>query len=79
MAGAQYSPEVWDLEEDFGGVRGSVAGYLGLGSTERVVLAARVGGRQTFGKYPWDAAAFMGGSDNNRGFREQRFAGDRSF
>ena len=37
--GAQYSPEVWDLEEDFGGVQGSISGYLGLGSTERVVLA----------------------------------------
>jgi hypothetical protein len=79
MGGAQYSPEVWDLEEPFGGVQGSVSGYLGLGSTERVVLAARFGGRQTFGKYPWYAAAFIGGSDSNRGFREQRFAGDRSF
>ena len=79
MAGAQYSPEVWDLESDFGGVQGSVSGYLGLGSTERVVLAARVGGRQTFGKYPWYAAAFIGGSDSNRGFRENRFAGDSSF
>jgi hemolysin activation/secretion protein len=37
-----------------------------------------VGGRQTFGKYPWYAAAFVGGSRNNRGFLENRFAGDRS-
>ncbi len=77
-ARAHFSPEVWDIEEPFGGVQGSVSGYLGLGSTERVVLAARVGGRQTFGEYPWYAAAFIGGSDSNRGFREQRFAGDRS-
>jgi hypothetical protein len=79
VAGAQYSPEVWDLEADFGGVQGSISGYLGLGSSERVVLAARTGGRQTFGKYPWYAAAFVGGSDSNRGFYEQRFAGDSSF
>ena len=79
VAGGQYSPKVWDVEDSFGGVQGSVSGYLGLGSTERVVLAARVGGRQTFGKYPWYAAAFIGGSDSNRGFRENRFAGDSSF
>ncbi|MCG6928252.1 MAG: hypothetical protein LJF30_23450 [Acidobacteria bacterium] len=78
VGGGQYSPGVWDLEEPFGGVQGSVSGYLGLGPTERVVLAARVGGRQTIGDYPWYAAAFIGGADNNRGYREQRFAGDRS-
>ena len=43
------------------------------------MLAARAGGRQTFGKYPWYAAAFIGGGDSNRGYREQRFAGDKSF
>ena len=79
MAGGQYSPKVFDVEDPFGAVQGSVSGYLGLGSTERVVLAARVGGRQTFGTYPWYAAAFIGGGDSNRGFREQRFAGDKSF
>ena len=31
------------------------------------------------GTYPWYAAAFIGGKDSNRGFREQRFAGDSSF
>lgn len=79
VGGAQYSPKAWDLEAEFGGIQGSVSGYVGLGSTERLVLAARVGGRQTYGEYPWYAAAFIGGSDSNRGFLENRFAGDRSF
>ncbi len=78
-AGAGYFPKVWDVEEAFGAIEGNVAGYLGLGRTERIVLAARVGGRQTIGTYPWYAAAFIGGADSNRGFREQRFAGDSSF
>jgi hypothetical protein len=78
-AAAHYSPEVFDLEENFGAVQGNVSGYLGLGSTERLVLATRVGGRQTYGKYPWYGAAFIGGADSNRGFPESRFAGDRSF
>jgi len=78
VAGGQYSPKAWDLEEDFGAIQGNVSGYLGLGSRERVVLAARVGGRQAFGRYPWYAAATIGGSDSNRGYREGRYAGDRS-
>jgi outer membrane protein assembly factor BamA len=43
-----------------------------------VVLAARAGGRQTFGRYPWYAAAYIGGSESNRGYLSQRFAGDSS-
>ena len=78
-AGGGYFPKVWDVEEAFGVVEANVSGYLGLGRTERLVLAARVGGRQTIGTYPWYAAAFVGGKDSNRGFREQRFAGDSSF
>jgi hypothetical protein len=78
-AGGGYFPKVWDVEEAFGAAEGSLSGYVGLGKTERVVLAARVGGKQTFGRYPWYAAAFIGGSESNRGFITNRFAGDASF
>jgi len=79
VAGGGYFPPVWDVEDAFGAVEGNLSAYLGLGRTERVVLAGRVGGRQTFGTYPWYAAAYIGGSGSNRGFRKQRFAGDASF
>jgi hypothetical protein len=33
-------PQVWDVEEGFGGVKSSLAGYVG---NRRISLAARVG------------------------------------
>jgi len=73
-----FYPEVWDVEETFGAVEGSLSGHLGFGRSEKVVLAARVGGRKVWGRFPWHSAAFVGGSDSNRGFRNQRFAGEAS-
>ena len=71
-------PEVWDVEEIFGSVEGKLAGSLGLGAHEKVVIAAQVGGRKVWGDYPWHEAAFVGGKDNLRGYSEQRFAGDEA-
>ena len=59
----------------FGGVDGQLRGYL-VG--KRAMLAARVGGRQLWGEYPWFEAAFIGGSRNLRGYRKNRFGGDAS-
>jgi hypothetical protein len=77
-AEGSYFPEVWDVEEDFGAVEGHVAVYYGIGQKEKVVLAARAGGRQLWGKFPWFEAAFIGGSGSNRGLRTNRFAGESS-
>ena len=78
MGGGGYTPKVWDAGDDYGWVEGSLCGYLGLGPSERLVLASRVGGRHNAGDYPWHAAAFIGGAESNRGFRKERFAGDSS-
>jgi hypothetical protein len=77
-AEGSYFPGVWDVEEDFGAMEGEISGSLGLGQRERVVLASRIGGRQVWGTFPWHEAAFIGGSGSNRGFAEQRFAGERA-
>jgi hypothetical protein len=69
-----YYPEAWDSQE-FGGIDGTLRGYL-VG--RRAMLAARFGGRQVWGDYPWFEAAFVGGSKTDRGFRKNRFAGDAS-
>ena len=69
-------PEAWDVEETFGSVESSLAGYWGV--TRRLTLAGRVGGKQLWGRYPWHESAFVGGSDNLRGFDRNRFAGDAS-
>ena len=78
------SPALWDVERTWGAVEGSVAGYASLGEKARATLGGRVGGRHTFGRVPYYAAAYVGGgsffsgSAVVRGFRAQRFAGDSS-
>ncbi len=69
-------PKGWDAEDSFGGVEGSVAGYLG---NPRLALAARVGGRAVWGKYPWFESASISGSHHEvRGYYEGRYRGDQS-
>jgi hemolysin activation/secretion protein len=72
-----FYPKAWDVESSFGAVQGWLGGYWG--AEPWLVLAARVGGRANIGTYPWYEAAFIGGSDNVRGYRSERFAGDQSF
>jgi hypothetical protein len=71
---ASVYPKAWDVEEAFGAVDGSVA--ASWGATRRLTLAARVGGRQVWGRYPWHEAAFIGGGDTVRGYPSNRWAGD---
>ncbi len=68
------TPEVWDVERTFGAIEGEVAGYIGL--TQRLLLAMRVGGRNVFGTFPFQEAAYLGGKDTVRGLETHRFAGD---
>ena len=70
-----YVPKALDVEEQFGGVEGSLSTYLG---NRTISLAARVGGRTMFGPYPWFEAAHIGGSHSVRSYYHRRFAGDSS-
>ncbi|MDH3599686.1 MAG: BamA/TamA family outer membrane protein [Candidatus Tectomicrobia bacterium] len=70
------SPEVWDVESTFGAFEGEAAGYLGLGS--RLLLALRIGGKNVFGTFPYQEAAYIGGRTTVRGYDTNRFAGDAS-
>jgi hypothetical protein len=72
-----FYPKAWDVESSFGSAEGTLAGYWQTSSW--LTLAGRVGGRQVWGTYPWGESAFLGGSDTNRGFDRNRFAGDSSF
>ena len=75
--GASYYPRALDVESSFGEVHGEAAAYLSPGS-QNPTLALRAGGKRLWGTFPYSDAAFLGGSDNVRGLREQRFAGDAS-
>jgi len=72
--GGAWVPEAWDVLKDYSWVDGEVDAYLG---DSRAHLAVRVGGRHTWGDYPWFDAAFIGGG-NARAYRSDRFAGDSS-
>ena len=66
-------PKAWDVTETFGGIDGSVAGYLG---NQRLVFATRVGGRALWGEYPWFESASIG--KGVRGYYTGRYRGDSS-
>lgn len=69
-------PEVWDVEDTFGAVEGEVAGYVAL--NRFLLVALRVGGKQVFGTFPFQEAAYIGGNTTVRGYETNRFAGDAS-
>ncbi len=77
-AGTAYYPEVLDLESSVVEAHGEIAAFLSP-SGGNPTLATRVGGKRLWGAMiPYYEAAFLGGSDNIRGPREQRFAGRSS-
>ncbi|MGZ5190357.1 MAG: BamA/TamA family outer membrane protein, partial [Flavisolibacter sp.] len=49
--------------------------FMSLATNTRLVLATRVGWGANYGKFEFPQAMYLGGTDNLRGFRKQRFAG----
>lgn len=60
----------------FGDVRASASAYAGF--SRNTVLALRAGGQLVEGEFPFQYAAFLGGSPTLRGYPLDRFAGDRA-
>jgi hypothetical protein len=75
-ASGAYYPKVWDVEEDFGTVEAQAAAFLAPRTMMGPQLGLRVGMKKVFGRYPFHEAAFVGGPDQVRGLRAQRYAGD---
>jgi hypothetical protein len=76
VADTFFFPKGWDVTESFGGVEGSVSGYLG---NERLAFATRVGGRSVWGAYPWfESASISGEVHDVRGYYEGRYRGHAS-
>ncbi|MDQ3426440.1 MAG: hypothetical protein M3477_01290, partial [Gemmatimonadota bacterium] len=75
--GTSYYPGVWDVEEDFGELHGEVSTYLTSDSLPlQPTLALRAGGKQVWGRYPYQESAFLGGNSTVRLGHENRYAGD---
>jgi hypothetical protein len=49
--------------------------FMSLFELERLVLATRWGWAKNYGKFEFPQAMYLGGTDNLRGYRKQRFAG----
>ena len=71
--GTSLYPPLWSAAGTYGELHGELRAALPLGTP---TLAARVGARRVWGPYPFDDAAFLGGSRTLRGYDYQRFAGD---
>ena len=73
---AAYYPAVWSVREPFGSVSAEATTYLRAGVPLQPTLALRAGGKKLWGEFPFHEAAFIGGPDQVRGLRRQRYAGD---
>lgn len=70
--GGSWYPAAWSVRSAFG----SVSGEASLYATRWATLSLSAGGRRVFGRYPYNEAAYLGGSGSVRGLRSQRYAGD---
>ncbi|HEV2149151.1 MAG TPA: BamA/TamA family outer membrane protein [Longimicrobiaceae bacterium] len=69
-------PLGWDVEGPFGRTHAEANAYLSPGGERTPVLALRAGATRAWGDFPFQEAAFVGGSRTLRGYPFQRFAGD---
>ncbi len=69
---------VWSADRSYGDLRADASVHLPFGGGAAPVLALRLGGKQAWGEFPYDEAAFLGGQHTLRGYLYQRFAGDAS-
>jgi hypothetical protein len=75
---AAVFPKVFDIDETFYRAGGDLRAYIPFSIFNGATLALRTGGEKVWGKYPFYAAAFLGGIENLRGYNRWRFSGDAS-
>lgn len=75
-ASAAVYPAAWDSKSTFGVFSAVATSFVTLPLPLRPVFAARVGGQQNFGDFPYFEAAFLGGRRSVRTLHRQALAGD---
>lgn len=68
-----------DVSHRFSQLNSDLSLFLSFNSRANVVIATRVGYGKTFGDFEFYQAQFLGATDNLRGYRKFRFAGDQAF
>jgi hypothetical protein len=76
--GASYFPVVWNVTTAFEEIDAAGGLYFALPVPTHPTLTLRGGGKKLFGNFPFEEAAFIGGSTTIRTLDPQRFAGDAS-
>ena len=76
--GASYFPAVWNVTTAFEEIDAAGGLYFALPVPTHPTLTLRGGGKKLFGNFPFQEAAFIGGSTTIRTLDPQRFAGDAS-
>lgn len=71
-------PKVLDNEEKFYKGNFDIRAYATMNLLSKTTFAFRSGGGKLWGKYPFFKAEFLGGTNNLRSFRRERFSGDAS-
>lgn len=71
-----FIPEVLDVNRSYSKFGFDIRHYLTTEFITESTLALRTGGEKVWGNYPFNEAAFLGGSKNIRGYSRDRFSGD---
>jgi hypothetical protein len=76
--GASYFPAAWDVTTAFEEIDAAGGLYVALPVPTHPTLTLRGGGKKLYGNFPFQEAAFIGGSTTIRTLDPQRYAGDAS-
>ena len=75
---ASYNYDLNGSDDNFFKVGSDISVYLTAYLPLKTTLALRLGGASNFGDYNFYQANYIGGNTNLRGYRKDRFAGDKS-
>jgi hypothetical protein len=67
------------FSHDYSKLNSDLSIYTSFDPRQNAVIANRVGWGETFGAYDFYNAQFLGATENLRGYRKYRFAGDEAF
>jgi hypothetical protein len=68
-----------DNSHAYSSLKSDLSLFTSFNSRGNVVISTRLGWGKTFGNYEFYQAQFLGGTDNLRGYRKYRYAGDEEF
>ena len=75
----KYNKGLGNFSNDYSQLTSDLSVYISSRTPATFVFALRFGGGINYGKYEFYQSQFLSGTENLRGFRKYRFAGDKMF